>query len=77
MELKKRLHDLHPDIATTPAGFKKVKERLAQVLPEVWETIPPEFFESLWRSMPDRVQTVLDAQGSYTRYLSRFIGGAD
>ena len=68
VELKKRLHDLHPDIATTPGGPKKVKDRLAQVLPEVWETIPPEFFESLWRSMPHHVQAVLDAKGWYTRY---------
>ena len=68
VELKKRLHHLHPDIATTPGGPKKGKERLAQVLPEVWETIPPEFCESLWRSIPDRVQAVLDAKGWYTRY---------
>ena len=44
VELKKRLHDLHPDITTTPGSPKKVKERLVQILPEVWETSPPEFF---------------------------------
>ena len=63
VELKKWLHDLHLDIATTPGSPKKVKERLAQILPEVWETSPPEFFESLLRSMPDRVRAVLDVNG--------------
>jgi len=63
VELKKRLHDQHPDIGTTLGSPKKVKERLAKVLPEVWKTIALEFFKSLWRSMPSRVQAVLDAKG--------------
>jgi len=55
-------------IADTPGGKETVKKRLAQVLPLVWETIPEEFFEKLWKSMPDRVAAVLEARGGYTRY---------
>ena len=46
-----------------------MKNRLVEVLPLVWETIPEEFFEKLWKSMPDRVAAVLEAKGGgYTRY---------
>jgi len=40
-----------------------VKNRLVEVLPLVWETISEEFFEKLWKSMPDRVAAVLEAKG--------------
>ena len=50
----------------TPGGKEAVKKSLAQVL--VWETIPEEFFEKLWKSMPDREAGVLEARGGYTRY---------
>jgi transposase len=68
VELKRRLHKKYPDICNTPGGPDKVKQRLAKVLPEIWYEIPPEFFEKLWRSMPDRVAAVIDAKGWYTRY---------
>jgi len=68
VEIKKRLQTQYPDIASTPGGPQKVKEKLAETLPLVWETIPSEFFEQLWRSMPDQVQAVITAKGWYTRY---------
>ena len=68
VELKKRLHQPYPRIADTPGGKQAVKKRLAEVLPLVWETIPEELFEKLWKSMSDRVAAVLEAKGGYTRY---------
>ena len=68
VELKKRLQIQYPDIATTPGGPEKVEQKLAEALPMVWDTIPSEFFEQLWRSMPDRVQAVIAAKGWYTTY---------
>lgn len=68
VELKRRLHQQYPGIADTRGGPKAVKKRLREVLPLVWETIPPEFFEKLWRSMPHRVAAVIEAKGWYTRY---------
>ena len=62
------LHQQYPRIGNTPGGKQAVKKRLAQVLPLVWETIPGEFFEKLWKSMPNRVTVVLEAKGGYTRY---------
>ena len=68
VELKKRLHQQYPRIGDTPGGKEAVKRRLAHVLPLVWETIPEEFFEKLWRSMPDRVAAVLEAREDHTKY---------
>ena len=68
VELKKWLHQQYPRIADTPGGKEAVRRRLAQVLPLAWETIPEEFLEKLWKSMPGRVAAVLEARGGYTRY---------
>lgn len=67
-ELKKRLHHQYPDIIDTPGRPDKVKERLAEVLPLVWDTIPEELFDKLWQSMPNRVNVVIEAKGWYTKY---------
>jgi hypothetical protein len=68
VELKKRLQQQYPKIGDTKGGKEAVKKRLAEVLPLVWETISEEFFEKLWRSMPNRVAAVVEAKGWYTRY---------
>ena len=68
VELKKQSQQQYPRIGDTPGGKEVVRRRLAHVLPLVWETIPEEFFEKLWKSMPDRVAAVLDARGGYTKY---------
>ena len=68
VELKKQLHKQYPRIGDTLEGKEAVKKRLAQVLPLVWKTIPEEFFEKLWKSMPDSVAAVLEAKGGYTKY---------
>lgn len=41
---------------------------LAEVLLLVWETIEPEFFKSLWMSMPQRVEAVIKAKGWHIKY---------
>ena len=68
VELKKRSHQQYPRIGDTLGGKEAVIRRLSHVLPLVWVTIPEEFFEKLWKSMPDRIAAVLEARGSYTKY---------
>lgn len=68
VHLKRYLQKKYPDISQTPGGPDAVRARLAAVLPEAWEAIPESVFESLWRSMPDRVAAVIAAKGWYTRY---------
>ena len=59
---------MYPDIATTPGGPDRVRARLIEVLPEVWDSLPESLFERLWQSMPDGVAAVIAAKGWYTRY---------
>jgi hypothetical protein len=41
---------MYSGLKDTTGGLEKVKKRLTEVLPKVWNSIEPEFFESLWRS---------------------------
>lgn len=68
VELKQCLHEQYPTFSETKGGRKAVKAKLAEVLPLVWDTIPEELFEKLWRSIPDRVAAVIEAEGWYTKY---------
>lgn len=68
VELKKRLQQQYPGIADTRGGPPAIKRELARILPLVWETIPPEFFEKTAASMPQRVEAVIQAKGWYTKY---------
>jgi len=68
VELKHSLHRKYPDIGNTQGGLDKVKARLAEVLPEIWEEILEAYLEKLWKCIPDRVAAVIDMKGWYTRY---------
>jgi len=68
VELKRRLHEKYPDLCKTPGNPDTVKAHLTKVLPKIWEELPQSVFEKLWKSMPDRVQAVIDAKGWYTHY---------
>ena len=75
--LKRQVHTYCPWIGDYPGGLPKVKKKLAEILPLCWEKIPPKQFEALGKSMPDRVQAVIEAKGWYTRckfllYISFF-----
>jgi hypothetical protein len=59
---------IYPDIGNTIGGLDKVKARLAEVLPEMWEEILVAHFEKLLNSMPNRVAAAIDPKGWYTRY---------
>jgi len=68
VEFKRRLYLRYPDILDTRGGPARIRQRLAEVLPLVWDTIPHSFFEKLQPSMPSRVSAVIDSKGWYTRY---------
>ena len=66
--LKQQLHKQHPDIADTPGGPDAVRARLIEVLPKVWDSLPEQLFDNLYRSIADRVAAAIDAKEWYTRY---------
>jgi len=49
------MQKMHPGIGDTKGGPERVRKRLAEVLPLVWDTLESEYLEDLWRSMPSRV----------------------
>lgn len=67
-ELKRQLHEQFTGISNTKGGFQQVNERLAQVLPRVWETVEPEFFEELWISISKLVEAVIQVKGWHSKY---------
>ena len=66
--LERQATEDYLDIADTPGSVDTVKARLAEVLPLCWVKIPETQFETLWKSIPDRVQAVIEAKGWPTRY---------
>jgi transposase len=50
--LKCRLVRKYPHIGNAKGDPDKVKARLAEVLPKIWQEIPQLYFEKLWKSMP-------------------------
>ena len=66
--LKRQVTEYYPDLADTPEGVDTLKALLAEVLPLCWEKILETQFEALWKTMPDRVQAVIEAKGWQTRY---------
>ena len=47
--------------ATSMAGLKRITLK-------VWNKITPAYLQSLYKSMPRRMQAVVDAQGGHTKY---------
>jgi len=43
-------------------------EELQNVIAEEWEATPLKFLRKLARSMPKRLQAVIDAKGDHTSY---------
>jgi len=44
------------------SGFGK------KIVQKVWNNITPDYLQSLYESMPRRMQAVVDAQGGHTKY---------
>jgi hypothetical protein len=57
---------MYPGLKDTTGRPEKVRRRLTEV--KVWDSIEPEFLESLWRSMPSWVCAIIAAKGWYTKY---------
>ena len=55
----------HKQIATQLGRGRRTIKKIAQ---KVWRQVTPEYLESLYQSMPRRMQAVVDAQRGHTRY---------
>ena len=43
-------------------------ERLKRIARKVWKGILSEYLNKIYKSMPRRMQAVIDAEGSHTKY---------
>ena len=43
-------------------------ERLKRIASKVWKGISSEYLKKIYKSMPRRMQAVIDAEGSHTKY---------
>ncbi|RPB14463.1 hypothetical protein P167DRAFT_484491, partial [Morchella conica CCBAS932] len=67
---KKKLHQQYPKIVDTQGGAHAInlRKEFARVLPLVWETILPGFFERLGESITDSIAAIIAANGFYIKY---------
>ena len=66
--LKAALQRDHPDITSMREGSSVIKEKIAEVLPEIWRSLSPELFQILCASMPRRVAAIRVSKEWYTKY---------
>ena len=66
-QLKQWINDNHPELVDMGAS-EEAYQQLFRAIREGWEAIAPEAIEKLVKSMDDRVNAVLHAEGWYTRF---------
>ena len=66
--IKTYVYKHHPELRRMTAGDEKVMNAIIDAVIEAWEALDEEFLWSLIKSMPQRVQAVIQAKGGYTKY---------
>ena len=66
--LKDLFYEVRPDIEEVLGNDEKVREVLFEALGEAWTMIDENYMTDLIRSMENRVQSVIHAEGWYTRF---------
>lgn len=67
-ELKKRVYEMFPDIAKDKSESEHARQQLESALQAAWDTIDKENFDSLYQSMPSRIEACIKADGWHTKY---------
>ena len=49
-------------------GSRAIKEKIVEILPQVWRSLSPDLFQRLYASMPHRVTAIRASKGWYTKY---------
>jgi hypothetical protein len=57
----------HPELFEVTSK-EDIREALRNALREAWDLIPEPFFNSLIKSMENRVKAVIKAKGWHTKY---------
>ena len=67
-KIKTYIYAHHPGLRRMTAGNERVLEAIEAAVTEAWEALDEDFLLSLVKSMPQRVQAVIKANGGYTKY---------
>ena len=67
-ELKKRVFEMFPEIMRDKSESEHTRQQLESALQAAQDTIDKEFFDSLYKSIPDRIKACILADGQYTKY---------
>jgi hypothetical protein len=66
--LKVKFHERFSDLRCSLSKSQGVIEKYGEILQQVWRELNPTVLSNLIRSMPGRVQAVIQANGGATRY---------
>jgi len=66
--LKAALQRDYPDIASMRGCPRAVKEKMAEVLPQVWRSLSLDLFQTLCDNMPRRVAAIRAHKGWFTKF---------
>jgi hypothetical protein len=59
---------MFPDIAASKSESEYARQRLESALQATWDTIDQSQFNSLYKSMPARIEACIKAGGWHTKY---------
>jgi transposase len=66
--LKKKVVETHPEFTDLKGKSEEDVERMANALKEAWDSLPKSLFDSLYKSMPNRIAACIKAKGWHTKY---------
>ena len=59
---------MFPEIMKDKSESEHARQQLESTLQAAWDTIDKEFFDSLYKSMPNRIEACILADRWYTKY---------
>jgi len=66
--LKVRVYEMFPDVAADKSESEHARQRLESCIQAAWDTLDKGLFDSLYESMPARMEACIKAGGWHTKY---------
>jgi hypothetical protein len=66
--LKVRVYEMFPEVAADKSESEHAWQRLESCIQAAWDTLDKGLFDSLYESMPARMEACIAAKGWHTKY---------
>ena len=66
--LKEKLHELYPHLQEVTGPLEEVQDYMERAIRHAWREIDQDKIDCLWRTMRNRCEAVINAEGWYTKY---------